>query len=501
MRAPTVSCPASIPPWTANAQYATGAIVSYEGEIYVCLQGHTALADWSPPAAPSLWAPAQCAAGNPGGNDAGGQPVADLSSANVDSAIGGVAADMSADDGQRLAQRPYMGWSSWSKLRGGVSDAKVRAQADAMATQLLAAGYQYVNIDSGWQGGFDSNGRPRSNTKFPDMAALATYVHGRGLKLGIYLVPGLDKSVWTANSPILGTSYHAQDIVSDTTQPGNTLAGGALKIDFSKPGANEYIQSCADLVASWGVDFIKMDFVGPGGGRVQADNRADIQAWRQALDKTGRPIWLELSNSLAIADVAIWKMYANGWRITGDIENYGGTTLTTWAKVSGRFNAAAKWAQYAGPGGWNDLDSLELGAGINDGLTSDERQTTMTLWAVSAAPLSLGADLTTLDGADLVLMTNAEVIAVDQAGIAAHPLSSASNQQVWVAKNTDGSLTVALFNLDTAAATVTVHFSDLGVSGPASVRDLWTHTDLGLMTGSYGATLPAHGSELLTIAP
>src|SRR5262249_44189386 len=154
------------------------------------------------------------------------------------------------------------------------ADSKVRAQADAMAKQLLAAGYTYVNIDSGWQGGFDANGRPQPNAKFPDMAALAAYVHGRGLRLGIYLLPGLDKSVWTANSAILGTSYHAQDIVSDTTQQGNTLGRGALQIDFKRPGANEYIQSCADLFASWGVDFIKMDFVGPGGGHVQADNRA-----------------------------------------------------------------------------------------------------------------------------------------------------------------------------------------------------------------------------------
>jgi hypothetical protein len=436
-------------------------------------------------------APRDSSVSTAGADDIGGAPPADMGDGGADMANGGVG----------LAARPYMGWSSWSKLRGSVSDAMARAQADAMAKQLLAFGYRYINIDSGWQGGFDGNGRPRANNKFPDMAALAAYVHGKGLAFGIYLLPGLDQSVWTANSPILGTPYHAQDIVSDTTQPGNTLGRGALKIDYSRPGAHEYIQSCADLLASWGVDFIKMDFVGPGGGRVPADNRADIQAWRQALDKTGRDIWLELSNSLAIADVAAWKAYANGWRITGDIENYGGTTLTIWGKVSGRFAAAAKWAQYAGPGGWNDLDSLELGAGANDGLTADERQTTMTLWAVSAAPLSLGADLTALDNADLPLMTNMEVIAVDQAGVAAHPLSTASNQQVWVAKQPDGARVVALFNLDAAAAPVTVQWSDLGLSGPATVRDLWARMDLGAINGSYSATLPAHGSRLLKITP
>jgi hypothetical protein len=395
-----------------------------------------------------------------------------------------------------------MGWSSWSSMGKSITDAKIRAEADQMSQKLSSFGYAYVNIDAGWQNGYDANGRPQPDvTKFPDIAGLAGYVHGLGLKLGIYLTPGLDPSVYMANSPILGATYRAQEIVMDTTTPGNTLGGGALKIDYTKPGANEYIQSCADKVASWGVDFIKMDFVGPGGGKVQADNRPDIQAWRTALDNTGRPVWLELSNSLALADASFWKMHANGWRITGDIEAYGSGFLTSWAKASGRFTAAPKWAAYAGPGGWNDFDSLEVGAGAHDGLTADERQTVITLWAISAAPLSLGPDLTMLDASDLALITNTEVIAVDQAGVVASPVSQATSQQVWFAANPDGSRTVALFNLGAAAATVTADFSALGVSGSAMVHDVWAHTDLGPSTGSFGAMLPSHGSRLLKIGP
>jgi hypothetical protein len=401
-----------------------------------------------------------------------------------------------------FAQHPYMGWSSWSSMKGAVTDAKVRAQAAAMSNQLASFGYTYVNVDSGWQGGYDANGRPQSLvTKFPDMKGLASYVHGLGLKLGIYLTPGLAATVYMANSPILNTTYHAHDIVSDTTVPGNTLGGGVLKIDYTRPGANEYIQSCADLIASWGVDFIKMDFVGPGGGKVAADNRPDIQAWRKALDNTGRPVWLELSNSLALADASFWKMYANGWRITGDIEAYGTTTLTDWAKASNRFTAAPNWAAYGSPGGWNDLDSLEVGGGAKDGLTTDERQTVITLWAVSAAPLSLGPDLTMLDPGDLALITNTEVIAVDQAGLVAVPVSQATPQQVWFVANPDGSRTVALFNLGAATAMVTADFSALGLTASANVHDVWTHMDLGPSTGSFGAMLPSHGSRLLKIGP
>src|SRR5437764_11288882 len=171
-----------------------------------------------------------------------------------------------ADTPPRVAATPPMGWSSWSSLRGNISAAIIEAQADAMHTYLQPAGYRYVNVDAGWSDHLDGFGRDAWNpTKFPDgIAPVADHVHALGLKFGIYLVPGIPKAAVDANLPIFGTPYHAQDI-ADTTTAGNTL-GDTWRIDYTRPGAVEYVQSYADMFASWGIDYIKMDFVGPGGG-------------------------------------------------------------------------------------------------------------------------------------------------------------------------------------------------------------------------------------------
>ncbi|WP_328323067.1 MULTISPECIES: glycoside hydrolase family 27 protein [unclassified Streptomyces] len=404
----------------------------------------------------------------------------------------------------RTASTPPMGWSSWSFLRSKPTEQNIEAQGQAMHDSGLEAhGYQYVNIDAGWSDHLDAYGRDAWNpSSFPGgIPAVARHLHSRGLKLGIYLTPGIPKAAVDANLPIQGTRYHLADI-ADTTQPGNTH-DDSWRIDFSKPGAQEYVQGYADLFASWGVDYIKMDFVGPGGGLVPADDRPDIQAWHRALQHTGRPVNLELSNSLSLADADVWKANSNGWRIDGDIECYHCTTvgLTDWAHILKRFTDVPKWAPYGSRGGWNDLDSLEIGNGANDGLTPDERRTTMTLWAISAAPLLLGTDLTAMDPDDLKTLTNDEVIAVDRAGRPARPVSGSGLQQVWSSENADGSYTVALFNLADTAAKTTVEWSDLGTDGRnGKVRDLWAHRNLGTHRASFSATLPAHGSRLLHVS-
>jgi hypothetical protein len=399
---------------------------------------------------------------------------------------------------------PPMGWSSWSSLHESISTSVIEAQAKEMHDNLASVGYQYVNVDAGWQNGVDKYGRPTYDTKkfATGIAPVAAYVHSLGLKFGIYLVPGIPAAAVTANSPILGTRYHIRDI-ADTSKPGNTAQDGSAAIDYGKPGAMAYVQSEANLLASWGVDYLKMDFVGPGGGKIAADNRADIQAWHNAIQNSGRAIHLELSNSLSIANASTWAKYSNGWRIEGDVECYSHCTgLTNWAmRVSLRFTDVPKWVQYAGPGHWNDLDSLEVGNGSTDGLSADEKQSTITLWSIESAPLLLGTDLTKLDAADLKLLTNKEVIAVDQAGHPAHPVSQSAQQQVWLAKNPDGSYTVALFNLGSASATVNATWSELGIKGSASVRDLWAGKDLGTQASGFGATLASHASRLLRVVP
>ena len=405
------------------------------------------------------------------------------------------------------APKPIMGWSSWSNFRGSGTEAIITAEAQAMHTTLQSHGYTYVNIDAGWSDHHDGFGRPVwSASRFPSgMPALATRLHTLGLKLGIYLNPGLSRSDVTANLPIFGTSFHLGDIVLPGVN-GNTTGSGAVAIDFTKPGSHEYIQSLANLYASWGVDYIKMDFVGPGGGRVPADNRTEIQAWNQAIFNTHRPIVLELSNSLSFANASTWEQFSNGWRIDGDIECYrcekkpSHFPLTSWAKASLRFTDLPKWTPFAGPGGWNDLDSLEVGAGANDGLTPAQRQSVATLWSIAAAPLILGPDLTHLDPADLPLITNDEVIGVNQAGVPASPFVAGGMQQVWRAKEADGTYVVALFNLSTTAtATVSVSWSQLGLMRSASVRDLWRHSNLGSFATGFSASLGPGASRLIRV--
>ena len=401
------------------------------------------------------------------------------------------------------ALRPYMGWSSWSFLRGDPTEAKVKAQARILAARLRKYGYRYVNIDAGWEGKFDKYGRPQPNFKrFPDgMAGLAKWLHARKLKLGIYLIPGISPGLYHANCKILGTHYRIDDITYPH-RSGNTLGHGFRKIDYHKPGAMAYIQSCANLLAHWGVDFIKMDFVGPGGG-VQGfrrtNNRPDIAHWAQALKITGRPIWLELSNSLSFKYAAFWRKYANGWRIDYDIET--GKDFTKWNNVQQRFYDSAKWAKYAGPGGWNDLDSLEIGNGQRDGLSLAERQSTMTLWCISCAPLYFGTDLTHLNPTDFKIMTNRDVIAIDQAGRPATPFTLATQEMVWRIANANGTYTVAFFNTGAKAGKASIRWRQLGFHGAATVRDLWQHKTLGNFAHGFSAVLQSHACRLLNVKP
>ena len=400
-----------------------------------------------------------------------------------------------------LAQTPLMGWSSWSSIRNNPSEAKIKAQAQAMANTLKSSGYSYINQDDFWYLNpattVDQFGRwVVDSGRFPDgMAATASYVHGLGLKFGLYLTPGIPVAAVRQNTAIQGTSFHAADIADTSRFETNYNYGNQVMyyINYSKPGAQAFINSWADELASWGVDFLKIDGVGDG-------DIPDIQAWSTALKQSGRSIYFSLSNSLDVNNVSIWQQNANGWRISGDVECYC-STLVTWNSFSSRFSIAPRWVGDGGPGGWNDLDSLDVGNGGRDGINNDERQTYMTLWAIESAPLSLGDDLTSLDSYGLSLITNTEVIAVDQAGHQAHPISQASSQQVWFANNGDGSYTVALFNLGGSTATVTVNWSSLGFSGSASVRDLWSHTNLGTVNNSFSASLNAHASRLLKVTP
>ncbi|MFC9129928.1 alpha-galactosidase D [Streptomyces sp. NPDC057099] len=424
-----------------------------------------------------------------------------------------------------LAAKPYMGWSSWSMQSSKypglnpdgdysyLTEANVLKQTDALAAKLKKYGYEYVNIDAGWwrdnawRPGFDRYARQRPDpVRFPrGMKPVADHIHAKGLKAGIYLPVGLEKEAYgEGRVPVLGApGCTTADIVHDDLRTTNGW-DSAYKLDFSGPCAQKYVDSQARMFADWGYDFLKLDGVGPGSGKSgdQYDNVADVAAWQKAIAATGRPIHLEISWSLDIGRVADWKKHSQGWRIDTDVECYCNTLVSWENSVDDRWDDVPGWTRHAGPGGWNDLDSLDVGNGEMDGLTKAERQSYATLWAIAKSPLYTGDDLTRLDAHGLSLLTNREVIAVNQdATPPARPVTPSDPQQVWAAENPDGSYTVALFNLADRPAAVTAHWASLGVTGKAGVRDLWKHENLGSHKNRITRTLPAHGSRLLTVTP
>jgi hypothetical protein len=410
---------------------------------------------------------------------------------------------------------PAMGWSSWSFIRHDPTAADIGAQALAMKNSGLSkVGFDYINVDDFWyecpgsQGpNVDQYGRWVTDpAKFPPSGSengiqvVANYVHSLGLKFGLYVTPGISDQAVAQNTPIEGTSDTA-DQIADGVSENNYNCGGMQGIDYSKPGAQAFINSWADEFASWGVDYVKLDGVG-------SFDIPDVQAWSQALKQTGRPIHLELSNSLNINDASTWAQYSNGWRTGGDIECYGceasGSSypLTDWANVESRFDQVAQWQPYGGPGAFNDYDSLELGNGSNDGLTPDERQTQMSLWSLGASPLILGTDLTHLDPLDLSYLENRAVISVDQDGIDASRIVNTASEQVFAKTESDGDVVVGLFNISGAPEVVSTTASAIGLPSASAylLNNLWTHR-LSESGTTISADVPSHGVALFRIRP
>ncbi|HWC80631.1 MAG TPA: glycoside hydrolase family 27 protein, partial [Pseudonocardiaceae bacterium] len=382
-----------------------------------------------------------------------------------------VAAPGASAEDNGVERTPVLGWSSWSFLRDNPTAANIEAQAKALHDSgLQQLGYEYVNLDDFWyqcpgsQGpNVDANGHwVIDQTRFPShgnesgIAAVADYIHSLGLKFGIYLTPGISSQAVAQHSKIEGTSYTADQIAEPKASQNNYNCGGMVGIDYTKPGAQQYTNSWADLLASWGVDYVKFD-------GVTDDNTADIKAWSTALRQTSRPIVLNITQGSYTSAIApTLEKYANQWEFAPDIECYdceqGSSSypLTSWDNVRGRFNYVAQWQPYAGPGGFNDYDSIEVGNGANDGLTPTERQTQLSLWALGASPLILGVDLTNLDQTDLSYLRNADVLAVDQDSIAASRIAKSSTSQVFAKTEPGGAVVVGLFNTGDKTQSVSV---------------------------------------------
>jgi hypothetical protein len=408
--------------------------------------------------------------------------------------------------------KPFMGWSTFSLESstratygtGWLTESHVRGAADALAAKLKPAGYTYVDIDAGWNATMawafhtDANGIPDPDpSRFPSgIPSLASYVHGLGLKLGLYAATGLEKEVYDKNAAILGTSCHAQDIAYQPLTPSN-MWGGNWKIDYTKPCAQAYFDSILARFASWGVDFVKVD-------GTTADNAPDIAAWSAAIDHSGRPMWLTASAWPVPRSVGpALGPYANGVRVDTDVECYCGT-VTTWdSSVKARWADLPNWQGVFGADYRPDLDSMPIsnnvGNAIQDGINDTERQSVMTFWSMASSPMYVGGDIYFIDAKAVSILTNPEVIAVDQAGTYATQVTG-GNSQVWRKQSPDGRVYAAVYNLGSSSANITVNWGSLGLSGSRAVRDLVSRTDLGSFSGSWTAiAVPAHGSRLIRV--
>ncbi len=349
-----------------------------------------------------------------------------------------------------LAKTPPMGWNSWNKFAGRVDDAAVRGMADAMAGNgMKEAGYLYINIDDTWEGERDAKGNIQSNKKFPDMKALSDYVHSKGLKIGIYSSPGP-----------------------------NTCAG--------YEGSYAHEEQDARTYAAWGIDYLKYDWCAARNIYTDEEMQAVYQKMGDALRAAGRPIVYSLCQ-YGRADVWKWGPDVGGnlWRTTGDIRD----AWDSMSKIGFNQNDLAPWAA---PGHWNDPDMLEIG---NGGMNDAEYQTHMSLWSILAAPLLAGNDLRSVPPSILAILTNKEVIAIDQDqdGKQGQRAWKSGDQEVWVRALAGGDRAVAVFNRAAEPASVKVKWADLDMKTPASARDLWVHKDLSFTGPEYAASVPAHG--------
>jgi hypothetical protein len=416
--------------------------------------------------------------------------------------------------------KPVLGYSTWSYLRLDVSSQTDETEALALHDSgLQALGYDYFNQDDGWyvcpgrQGpSVDGNGRWVTDEQlFPPgpngengIAALARYVHGLGLKFGIYVTPGISRQAVAENTPVLGTPYTADEITSDKRE-NNYNCGGMVGLDYAKPGAQAFVNSIVDEFAAWGVDYIKLD------GITNA-NRPDIAAWSAAIRQTGRPMQLDVTEGrFTTALAGMLDEDATQWENTADIECYecekepSSFPLTDYRNVKLRFKTLANWHAFSGSQfeAYDDFDSVEVGNCEGDGLTVPARETVLSLWSLASSPLIIGTNLTELCKTDLDMLENTSVLAVDQDGIAASPIAHAKDEQIVAKTVKPGEVVVGLFDTGKAPLSLSTTASALGIEACRqgyAVQNLWTgrkRTDAG---GTVAAQVPAFGVALLEVS-
>jgi alpha-galactosidase len=396
----------------------------------------------------------------------------------AENAIGSDSKELTLVIGDKLLLTPPMGWNSWNVFGSGISQEKVISAADAMITfGLNNFGYTYINIDDGWQG--TRGGKYNAilpNEKFPDMKGMIDYIHSLGLKVGIYSSPW----VWT----YAGYTGGAADTKDGLIFKKEKRYG---EFNFHEEDVIQWVE--------WGFDYLKYDW-----------NPNDIEhttLMSETLKKSGRDIAFSISNAAPYELAGEWARLTNVWRTTGDIHD-------SWYSLTSIGFIQDKWQPFGGPGHWNDPDMLvvgKVGWGGNirkTRLTADEQYTHISLWSILAAPLLIGCDLSLLDEFTVKLLTNSEVIAVDQdvAGIQGNRVKLDKQQQIeiWSRPLADGSLAVGLFNLSDSEQTIEVTWNELGISGNRKVRNLWRQADIGSFSDAFSSIVPSHGVAFIKIS-
>ena len=411
-----------------------------------------------------------------------------------------------------LAPTPPMGWNSWNSFATTITEAQTLEQAAIMARELKPAGYDILTVDIQWYEPeassysysakpvpeMDGYGRllPAPN-RFPSsvggkgFAPLADKVHSLGLRYGVHLMRGIPRLAVERNLPVLGTDKRARDI-ADTS---STCAWNPdmYGVDMTKPGAQAYYDSVFALLASWGVDFVKVDDL----SRPYDAHAAEIEAIHRAIGKTGRPMILSMSpgeTPVIRGDHA--RKYAQMSRISDDFWD-------DWRLLHDQFTRLENWNPYMGDGFWPDADMLPLGRlklGERDSnFTPDEQCTLMTLWSIARSPLIMGGDLRYLNDSTRALLTNPEVIAVNQASSDNQPHFLEDRLRVWTARASDGDTYLALFNTSDRPDTFSVDLRHIGLRASVRIRDLWQRRADGTASGKVARTIPAHGAALLRL--
>ncbi len=403
-----------------------------------------------------------------------------------------------------------MGWNSWNSFATTITEAQAIETATIMAEKLLPSGYDIFTVDIQWYEpgassytyaakptpAMDGYGRllPAPN-RFPSSAGgkgfrpLADRVHALGLRFGIHLMRGIPRLAVERNLPVFGTKYRARDI-ADTASicAWNPDMYG---VDMRKPGAQAYYDSVFALYASWGVDLVKMDDM----SRPYDAHAPEIEGAHAAIVATGRPIILSLSpGETPVSRADHVRRYAQMWRISDDFWD-------EWPLLEAQFTRLENWNAHRVPGGWPDADMLPLGRlalGARDTkFTPDEQRTLMTLWSIARSPLIMGGDLRHLDRPTLDLLTNPEVIAVNQASYANQPHFVEDGVRMWSARMPrSNDRYLALFNTDKTTKRVQVRLDMIGLKGHVGGRDLWARHDLATASGILTQDVPSHGAAL-----